>query len=924
MGSAIRISILANGRQARAEMAGVARSGDAMGRALGRTTKLVAGVFAISQLKRATGAVLETGGAYVSSLNQIKALTGATSAQVSAAARQLEGSSKSYAKLGLSTGDAAAGMVELTKSGLSLPKALGAIRGTMLLAKAGELEVADASELVANTLNTFSLKAREAAHVANSLANAANISSADVRDIGEAFKYVAPLAAKANISVDQTNAILAELANQGLKGSQAGTGFRKFLASLQAPTGAAAKALKVLNVEVYDAQGRMKPLPALIDGLNRGFGRLSDQEKNEKLKDLFGLTGITSANVILKNGSKGLAEYTRGVQRAGAAQKLAESQSKGLRGTIDQISASIKSTTESLYRQYSPAVDKALRGDVIPAVKETASAVLEAVKPITAGLVPAFKATAQVAGVVVDVFNAIPAPVKTLAIEAGIAALVLPRLAAGFTAATGAIGTNIAALRMWGTAAAATSTRSTAVGLAMLKVQAAARAAAGVGGLVALSEASRQSDDKMKILFNTLGGAAVGFSLGGPIGALIGGAGGGLLGIVSAAKKAGDAAKDMKADWSGLASTLDQVTGATTEATRAYIYDQLVRDKSKTGVLKQLQAEGLSRRQVVSGILGEKRAVQSINGVLDGHADRYKLITDQIKLLRKQQDSIRGVGQGPDEQKASLQRTIDGLQRRADAEKKVIDTIRSGTGAMKSSVKAVRERAAATTDFVRRFMDAEVKLPKRVLTRFETRGVPQSLAGWGRLMTRYHLTPKKVQTIAQVLGVDLSIKSLRRIQADADKTDRKRPTPKVRIDLGNSTAALRGIQREADVTDRKRPTPKVRVDTGNSFGILGSLQRALNGVARSYHASVTTTYHRVNVQDAPPGRPGIQQGDNRAYTPRASAVYSSSRGRQVQRSTSGGGNSVVVNNNGPMYTHDPKGLAREQERRLRDAMALVR
>jgi TP901 family phage tail tape measure protein len=90
-------------------------------------------------------------------------------------------------------------------------------------------------------LNTFHLKAQQAGDVANYLANAANISSADVSDLAESLKYVAPVAASAGVSIKQTNAVLAELANAGIKGSAAGTSLRTFLLSLQAPAAQAAK-----------------------------------------------------------------------------------------------------------------------------------------------------------------------------------------------------------------------------------------------------------------------------------------------------------------------------------------------------------------------------------------------------------------------------------------------------------------------------------------------------------------------------------------------------------------------------------------------------------------------------------------------------------------------------------------------------------
>lgn len=303
----------------------------------------------------------KVGSTYVASLNQIQALTGANNKQMTGAAKQLESNAGLYAKMGQTTGDAAAGVVELTKAGLSLHDSLSAVNATMVLAKAGQLSVADASTLVANSLNTFGLKAKDAGKIANQLANAANISSADVSDLAESFKYVAPIAAQSGVKMAQVNAILAELSNSGIKASNAGTGLRKFLLSLQAPSGAAAADLAALNVHIFDATGKMKPLGDVIGQLKTHMAGLSDQAKSKDLKDIFGLQGMASAQVILKGGKQGLDEYTKGVNKAGAAQRLANAQSKGLAGTFSTIKAEVTSAAQSFYREFSPAIDKALK-----------------------------------------------------------------------------------------------------------------------------------------------------------------------------------------------------------------------------------------------------------------------------------------------------------------------------------------------------------------------------------------------------------------------------------------------------------------------------------------------------------------------------------------------------------------------------------
>lgn len=308
-----------------------------------------------------TAFLVKVGAPYVDSLNKIQVLSGSTDAQMQKVAKTLEGQSAAYAKMGFTTGDAASGVVELVKAGMSLDDAMKSVNGTMTLARAGELSVADASTLVSNTLNTFGLKARDAGKIANYLANAANISSADVTDLAEAFKYVAPVAASSGVKVQQVNAMLAELSNKGIQASSAGTGLRNMFLSLQSPAGAGGKAIKSLGVEVFTASGKARPFKDVLGDLAHALKGVDDQTRKADLKAIFGKTGINSAQVLLEGGVKGLETYTKGVTKAGAAQKLAQANSKGLMGTLKTLKATFESLGQSLYRQLSPIVDKALQ-----------------------------------------------------------------------------------------------------------------------------------------------------------------------------------------------------------------------------------------------------------------------------------------------------------------------------------------------------------------------------------------------------------------------------------------------------------------------------------------------------------------------------------------------------------------------------------
>lgn len=140
------------------------------------------------------GSMLKSAADFEKANNQIQAITDATGgemAKVSALALQLGRDTV------FSAGDAAKGILELTKAGLSLDQAMAAIPGTMALAAAAGIDVGRASEIASNSLNMFSLSADQTGRVADILAATANASSVEIGDVADSLAMAGAVAAAA-------------------------------------------------------------------------------------------------------------------------------------------------------------------------------------------------------------------------------------------------------------------------------------------------------------------------------------------------------------------------------------------------------------------------------------------------------------------------------------------------------------------------------------------------------------------------------------------------------------------------------------------------------------------------------------------------------------------------------------------------------
>ena len=164
---------------------------------------------------------------------------------------------------------AAEGMAFLARAGFDTEQVLASINDTLLLAQAGALDLGSAADIASNVLTAFNLNAEETGHVVDVLAFQANKSNTDVRQLGEAMKFAAPVAANLGVNVEATSAAIGALSDAGIQGSLAGTGLRQALLSLVKPTEAGRVALEGMGLSIADvdvtSRGLLPVLKTLRD-----------------------------------------------------------------------------------------------------------------------------------------------------------------------------------------------------------------------------------------------------------------------------------------------------------------------------------------------------------------------------------------------------------------------------------------------------------------------------------------------------------------------------------------------------------------------------------------------------------------------------------------------------------------------------------
>lgn len=148
---------------------------------------------------------------------------------------------------------------ELARAGLTFEQVMGALRGSLNLGLAGDIDLGESADIATNVLTAMRLpmkttqQAMESlARVSDAMAYAAVRSNTDVRMMGETFKYVGPMASAAGMSIEEVTAAAMIMANNGIRASEAGVALRSALVRMVKPTKPMIAALSRLNVNLDD------------------------------------------------------------------------------------------------------------------------------------------------------------------------------------------------------------------------------------------------------------------------------------------------------------------------------------------------------------------------------------------------------------------------------------------------------------------------------------------------------------------------------------------------------------------------------------------------------------------------------------------------------------------------------------------------
>ena len=349
------------------------------GATLAANAEFLAGAAAIAVFAKALQGAAEL----EQNLNVFAITADATATQMERAGEQARELGRDVTLPAVSAADAAESFTNLAKAGLDVENSLAGARGVLQLATAAQIDNAQATELVASALNSFTLAGTQATRVADLLTGAANESQGSITDIGIALQQSSAAARQAGISLEDTVALLTLLAKNGLRGSDAGTSLRTALLRLIRPTTKAQEELDKLNVRIRDAEGNIRA--NVFADLGAQLGELSNAQRDATLAIIFGQDAFRSAAILGREGASGLDAMRTATQEQGLAAELAAARTAGLIGEVEALKNNLETLGSTLGGIAIPAIST-FTGEVTQSVASVQSLV-QGIKDIT-GTIP--------------------------------------------------------------------------------------------------------------------------------------------------------------------------------------------------------------------------------------------------------------------------------------------------------------------------------------------------------------------------------------------------------------------------------------------------------------------------------------------------------------------------------------------------------
>lgn len=366
------VKISADTRDVDVALAGTSQKASIFGQTLASSlasSAIQKGISAITKgIKEIGIGSVQTGMEFDSAMSQVAATMGKTMSQMESeigstetAFGHFEGTLRDFAQFmgsntAFSATEAAEALNYMALAGYDASESMEMLPNVLNLAAAGNMELARASDMVTDAQTALGLSFDETNTLVDQMAKTASTTNTSVSQLGDAILTIGGTANNMSGGINEINQVLGILADNGIKGSEAGTHLRNMLLKLASPTKEGADALNALGVEIFDAEGKMRAFSDVFPELNSALSNLTQEQKLQALSQIFNVRDVAAANALLETNADRWDEVATAIEGAeGAAQQMADTQLDNLEGDITLLKSAWEGLQIVISDQVAPA-----------------------------------------------------------------------------------------------------------------------------------------------------------------------------------------------------------------------------------------------------------------------------------------------------------------------------------------------------------------------------------------------------------------------------------------------------------------------------------------------------------------------------------------------------------------------------------------
>ena len=310
----------------------------------------------VSAMKDFVTQSVEVGKNFDSAMSEVSAISGATGKDL----QMLRDTAKEFGSTTMfSASEAADALKYMSLAGWDANTSAAALGGVLDLAAASGMELGAASDMVTDYLSAFGMEAEKSGYFADLLAFAQANANTSAEGLGEAYKNCAANLNAAGQDIETTTALLSMMANQGLKGSEAGTALAAMMRDLTAKMEDGKVQIGDTAVAVMDANGNYRDLTDILKDVEKATNGMGDAERAAALSTTFTSDSIKGLNLIMNAGVDEAAKFEDELRKCdGTAAEMAKTMQDNLGGDLTSLSSQFEGVQIALYEKFEPALRK--------------------------------------------------------------------------------------------------------------------------------------------------------------------------------------------------------------------------------------------------------------------------------------------------------------------------------------------------------------------------------------------------------------------------------------------------------------------------------------------------------------------------------------------------------------------------------------